>query len=434
MKQFFIVLKHEFTGYLKNKIFVGVTLLLVLALGIFLFFPRVREMLGGESRPNAPGISVSPVSYEPGGNGEAEQNDTPSGPILLLSGNYPEGIANVLRQNLDYQAREGSWTPDEIREQVKSGAAGRGLYFQTPDQFTLFTPPTSMYDSSEWDIHEAVTNTLKINLLREKGLNEEEAAGLVHLTASHDIEILGKDQETSFFYTYIMIFGLYMALILYGQMVATSVASEKSSRAMELLVTSAKPNALLFGKVLAACLAGLLQLALIFGSAMLFYRLNQSYWGSNSIIASFFRIPGSTLLYMLIFFLLGFLLYAMLYGAVGSTASKVEDINTSSMPITLLFIVGFFIVVFSITGGGRLDSVLMKIASFVPFTSPMAMFARVSMTDVPFWQVGLSLLILALSVVGVGILAARIYRVGVLLYGQPPKIGEILKMMRRRNL
>ena len=204
MKQFFIVLKHEFTGYLKNKIFVGVTLLLVLALGIFLFFPRVREMLGGESRPNAPGISVSPVSYEPGGNGEAEQNDTPSGPILLLSGNYPEGLADVLRLNLDYQAREGSWTTDEIREQVKSGAAGRGLYFQVPDQFTLFTPPTSMYDSSEWDIHEAVTNTLKINLLREKGLNEEEAAGLVHLTASHDIEILGKDQETSFFYTYII--------------------------------------------------------------------------------------------------------------------------------------------------------------------------------------------------------------------------------------
>ena len=113
--------------------------------------------------------------------------------------------------------------------------------------------------------------------------------------------------------------------------------------------------------------------------------------------------------------------------------SKVEDVNTSSMPITLLFIVGFYIVFFSISGGGRLDSALMKIASFLPITSPMAMFARVSMTEVPFWQIGLSLVILAVSVIGVGILAARIYRVGVLLYGQPPKIGEILKMMRRRN-
>lgn len=431
MKQFGIVLKHEFTGYLKNKIFVGVTLLLVLALGIFLFFPRIRGILSGEESRPGPSISVSPVSYEPGGNSEAEQNYTPSGPTLLLSGNYPEGLSSVLRLNLDYQAQEGSWTPEEIREQVKSGEAGRGLYFQAPDHFTFFTPPTSMYDSSEWEINEAVASTLKLNRLREKGLSDEEAAGIVQLAVSHEIEILGKDQESTFFYTYIMIFGLYMALILYGQMVATSVASEKSSRAMELLVTSAKPNALLFGKVLAACLAGLLQLTLIFGSAMLFYRLNQSYWGSNSIIASFFRIPGSTLLYMLLFFLLGFLLYAMLYGAVGSTASKVEDINTSSMPITLLFIVGFFIVVFSITGGGRLDSTLMKIASFVPFTSPMAMFARVSMTEVPFWQVGLSLLILAVSVIGTGILAARIYRVGVLLYGQPPKIGEILKMMRR---
>ncbi len=227
-----------------------------------------------------------------------------------------------------------------------------------------------------------------------------------------------------------MIFALYMVIIMYGQMVAMNVATEKSSRAMELLITSAKPVSMMFGKVIASCIAGLIQLVAVFGSSLLCFNLNKEYWADNLVIASIFDMPVDLFVYMLIFFTLGFFIYAFLYGAIGSTASKLEDINTSVMPITLVFVIAFIIVIFSMSSG-NVDSLLMKICSFVPFTSPMAMFTRVAMGSVPFYEIAISIVILICSVVGIGVISAKIYRVGVLLYGTTPKLGSILKAIKK---
>ena len=144
------------------------------------------------------------------------------------------------------------------------------------------------------------------------------------------------------------------------------------------------------------------------------------------IINSIFNMPPALLGYMLIFFILGFLIYAFLYGAIGSTASKLEDINTSVMPVTMLFVIAFVVVVFSFSAG-TVDTMLMKVCSFVPFTSPMAMFTRIAMSTVPVYEIVISIAVLVGSVAGVGFVSAKIYRVGVLLYGTTPKIGSIIK-------
>ena len=144
------------------------------------------------------------------------------------------------------------------------------------------------------------------------------------------------------------------------------------------------------------------------------------------IINSIFNMPLDLLIYMLLFFILGFLMYAFMFGAVGSTASKLEDINTSVMPITLLFVIGFLVVMLSMTSG-NVDTLLMKICSFIPFTSPMGMFTRIAMSTVPFYEILISILILIGSVIGIGVLSAKIYRVGVLLYGTTPKISSLIK-------
>lgn len=246
----------------------------------------------------------------------------------------------------------------------------------------------------------------------------------------HETLSLGQDQMQNFFYTYIMIFALYMVILLYGQMVATNVATEKSSRAMEVLITSAKPTSMMFGKVIASCLAGLIQLVAVFGSALLFFNLNKTYWGDNAIVSSIFNMPTSLLIYMLIFFLLGFFIYAFMYGAIGSTTSKLEDINTSVMPVTMLFIIAFIVVVFSLSSG-TVDNTLLKVCSYIPFTSPIAMFTRIAMSTVSFYEIAISIAILIVSAVGIGIISAKIYRVGVLLYGTTPKIGTVLKLIRK---
>ena len=121
-----------------------------------------------------------------------------------------------------------------------------------------------------------------------------------------------------------------------------------------------------------------------------------------------------------------------MYGAVGSTANKLEDINTSFMPINFLFIICFFITMFSMQGD-QIDSLLMKIASYVPFTSPMAMFTRIAMSNVMWYEILISVLILVGTVVGIGYLSAKIYRVGVLLYGTKIKMTKVLKMIFKKD-
>jgi ABC-2 type transport system permease protein len=150
------------------------------------------------------------------------------------------------------------------------------------------------------------------------------------------------------------------------------------------------------------------------------------------LIASIFDIPVELFIYLIVFFVLGFLIYDFLYGAVGSTASKLEDINTSVMPITYLFLIAFMVVIFSMTSGS-VDNTAMLVCSYIPFTSPMAMFTRICMSTVAWYEIAISIVILVGSTVGIGVLSAKIYRIGVLLYGTPPKISNIIKMVLKKQ-
>ena len=301
----------------------------------------------------------------------------------------------------------------------------------SPTACSYYVNSLSMYDTNTEVAQGVLQHLYWMNALVDSGISAEDAGEILNVEIESNVVNLGKDQFQNYFYTYIMIFALYMVILLYGQMVATNVATEKSSRAMELLITSARPTSIMFGKVIASCLAGLLQLAVVFGSAFLFYNINQSYWEDSAIVQSLFNIPAGLLIYMLIFFVLGFFIYASLYGAIGSTASKVEDINTSVMPLTFLFVIGLVVVIYSISSGD-VDNTVMTVCSYVPFTSPIAMFARISMSSTVAWyEIAISIGILAGSVAGIGVLAAKIYRVGVLLYGTTPRLGSILKAVWR---
>ena len=128
--------------------------------------------------------------------------------------------------------------------------------------------------------------------------------------------------------------------------------------------------------------------------------------------------------------MLGFFIYAFLFGALGSLANRSEDVNTLVLPVTMLFVVAFLVVMTSM-GSGTVDSPLMVVCSYIPFTSPMAMFTRIAMGSVAAWEIILSVAILIATTIGVGYLSAAIYRVGVLLYGKPPKLSELFRILKR---
>lgn len=409
MKQFGVIFRFELMNYLKNKVFVGVTIFLVALIAVVTFFPGIIAM------------------FEEDGEMTSDEH-----PIMLIStaAGDTKSVREVFAASFtgyDVCAADGSL--DEIRRRISSGEAECAFVLTGPTSYTYYVDNLSMYDDNISVADQVLQNVYRMNAMMQSGIAADQAGQILSTQIEHEVEKLGKDQMQNFFYTYIMIFALYMVILLYGQMVATNVATEKSSRAMEVLITSARPASMMFGKVIASCFAGFIQLVCVFGSALLFFQLNKSYWGDNAIINSIFNMPVGLLFYMLLFFVLGFFIYAFMYGAVGSTASKLEDINTSVMPITLLFIIAFMVVIFSMTSG-NVDNIWMIICSYIPFTSPMAMFTRIAMSTVPWYEIVISIVILIGSVFGVGIFSAKIYRVGVLLYGTTPRISAVIKSIR----
>ena len=408
MKQFGKILKFELKYYFKNKIFVGVTIFLVLAIAAVMFFPRITALFETE-----------------------DASDTPAELSVMLVKADDPAQADMVKQAFaaaftDYDVQIIDESNDIIKDKITSGDAECAFVMTDATAYTYYVNNLSMYDMNTEIANEVLQQIYQMNAMIGGGMTVEQATDVMNIQITSEVESLGKNQMENFFYTYIMIFALYMVILLYGQMVATNVATEKSSRAMEVLITSAKPTSMMFGKVLASCLAGFIQLVAVFGSALIFYNLNKSYWGDNMIIDSIFNIPPELLVYMLVFFILGFLIYAFMFGAVGSTASKLEDINTSVMPITMLFIVAFIVVMTSMSSGD-VDNTIMKVCSYIPFTSPMSMFTRIAMSTVPWYEIAISIAILVGATVGIGVLSAKIYRVGVLMYGTTPKISNIIK-------
>lgn len=409
MKQFRKIFNFELKYYLKNKVFAGVTVFLVLLIAVVMFFPRIMEAFksGDDSTESAADL-----------------------PVMLIKPDLSENtelITKIFAPAFpDYDVRCTDEELDSVKKKILSGDAECAFVMNGMTSYTYYVNNLSMYDMNTEVADELLRDLYRVNAMVENGMTAEQAGSVMSVQIEKNTESLGVDQMQNYWYTYIMIFALYMVILLYGQMVATNVATEKSSRAMELLITSAKPVSMMFGKVIASCFAGLIQLVAIFGTALVCFSLNKPYWGENMIINSIFNMPPALLGYMLIFFVLGFLIYAFLYGAIGSTASKLEDINTSVMPITMLFAIAFIVVVYSFSAG-TVDTLLMKVCSFVPFTSPMAMFTRIAMSTVPVYEIVISVAVLAASVIGVGYVSAKIYRVGVLLYGTTPKLGAIIK-------
>ena len=414
MKQFGKILKFELKGYLKNKVFVGITIFLVVAIAIVMFIPNII------------------AAFESDNEGDITPTDLPTMFVYAeddnLSATVKEYFGNAF---VEYNVKVAEGNVEDVKSEIVSGNAECAFVMTSVSSYTYYVNNLSMYDMNTEIANTVLQEVYRMNAMVQNGLTPEQAGEIMSVQIESGTEALGKNQAQNFFYTYIMIFALYIVILLYGQMVATNVATEKSSRAMEVLITSAKPTSMMFGKVLASCIAGFTQLVLVFGTAILLYNVNKEAL-SNPLIASIFDIPIELFIYLIIFFVLGFLIYAFMFGAIGSTASKLEDINTSVMPITFLFIIAFMVVMFSMSSGS-VDNTAMLVCSYIPFTSPMAMFTRICMSTVAWYEIAVSIAILIGSTIGIGILSAKIYRIGVLLYGMPPKFSNIMKTVFKKQ-
>lgn len=270
--------------------------------------------------------------------------------------------------------------------------------------------------------------------LQELGITSQQA-GVIFSSPTLNVEpVVGgalKDEKVQFqssALVYILLVLLYITILMYGVQVAMGVVEEKSSRVMEILITAVQPIELMMGKVLGVGLAGLTQYGLwvLSGLSVLLLggSLGQTLSGSGIDIAS---VPAATLFSFLLFFVLGYLLLASLYAALGSLVSRTEEVNSITGPLTIVMVGVYLVSIYAISNP---DAEFVRWLSFVPFFTPMLMFIRVALSNPALWEFILAVVILAATSLLFTWIAAKIYRVGVLLYGKRPSFREIARLLR----
>jgi len=222
---------------------------------------------------------------------------------------------------------------------------------------------------------------------------------------------------------------LYITLAVYGQVTMRSVLEEKTTRVVEILVSSARASQLLTGKILGVAGVGFTQFFIWTITAVLI----SAYGGAIAsavrpgVSLPQFHIPISLLIYALLFFLAGYFLYASLYAAVAATVSSDEELQQAQMPITLLIV--FALLLYPIILRDPASRAAF-IVSEIPFLSPILMVFRIGLQTPPFWQIALALALSVAATVGLVFVSAKIYRVGILMYGKRPSLVELLKWLK----
>jgi len=224
----------------------------------------------------------------------------------------------------------------------------------------------------------------------------------------------------------------FLTLVFYGLWVASGVVAEKSSRVMELLISAASVQQLVVGKILGIGLAGLTQVSLVLLPAIATMlasgRIGDALLGPDSGTgATLSALSPGLLAAFLVYFVLGFALYAALYAAAGSLLSREEDLQTVALPLSIPAVAGYFPAVLALSGS---TSGLIRFASYVPLWSPFVMMSRLAVGRVEPWELVVSIGLLVLTVPLVTLAAIRVYRAGVVMYGQPPSPRTFWRAIR----
>jgi ABC-2 type transport system permease protein len=247
---------------------------------------------------------------------------------------------------------------------------------------------------------------------------------LVKVTKEGEVEEKGQ----TFAIAIVMMFLLYMTILIYGVQTMQSVQEEKSTRVVEVLVSSIRPFHLLAGKLIGVGGVSLTQILVwaTLGSLVGAYGSTVVATLDPTTSIPHIQIPWATLAYFVVFYLLGYFLYASLYAAVGAMVSSNEEAQHLATPINLLLAFTPIMLVSIVQSPNSTASLLL---SMVPFFAPVLMVLRIGLQTPPSWQIGLSLALMVLTTLGLTYLSARIYRVGILMYGKKPSVAELLRWL-----
>ena len=282
-------------------------------------------------------------------------------------------------------------------------------------------------------IGRSVSDAVVARRLHDRGLRIDNVSEVVR---SVDLKLVkvtkqGETEERgqTFVVAVALAMVLYITLIMYGVLTMRSVLEEKTIRIVEVLASAAEPFQLMAGKILGVGAVGLTQYLIWALTAALLASYGAALAAAFRPGASFprFHVPPSLLVYFVVFFLCGYFLYASLFAAIGASASNEQDAQQLQWPVMLPIICSF--VMFNFVLRDPNSSVAVAL-SLIPFFTPILMTLRLSVQTPPSWQIGLSIALTAVTSVGVVYFSAKIYRVGLLMYGKRPSLVELFRWLK----
>jgi len=421
MRKIWLIFKREYITRVRTKAFIIGTLALpvlsILVLGISVF------VSGGTS-----GYKVKiAIVDEVGGLGNAVEMS------LKESKSQFQPEVDVV-EIVDHPSPQ---IEEYFNAQVKNGDLGGFLVLPkglaTGTASAQFHARTYRAMSLLGPIQRAVSGAIISHRLAEEGKKTGTMKNMFELARVRLINVTSQNQHKSndntFAIAIIAGMVLYMTLIVYGMSTMRSVMEEKSTRIIEILVSSIRPFDLLTGKIVSVAAVALTQylvwavtIGVLFASASGFAQILRPGAAPPEV-----SLSPSFLIYLVIFFLSGYFLYAALYAAAGAIVSTDEEAHQVQMPLTLLIVCSFLL--FNVILNDP-NSTLSVVLSIMPFLSPILMTLRIAIETPPFWQIALALTLSTLTTIWVIRISAKIYRVGILMYGKRPSLRELRRWLR----
>ncbi len=419
MKAIWTIIKREYKEAVFKKSFIIITLLMPIFLIIVGLAPSMLVMMESEEPVKVNVIDQSAIVYS---QLEIALNDTlKDGSVKYILNEIPlmsdlDSIIKVQKELIETDKIDGFlFIPVNVKEK---------------NTIEYFTKNVANFNVN-YRIKDAVEEIIRNHRIEKSGLDPEYIS---ELTKEMDIKTFkivkgGVEQERSFgeeyFSTFIFVLFLYMTLILSGTNIMRSIILEKSTRIIELLLSTTSAFRMMAGKILGQGFVGVTQYIIwaVFGITITLY-------GNRFLPISddFLNFAPIIFVYFVIFYILGYFVYAILYAAVGAMVNTDQEGQQLSTPLIMLLIIPILTLTFVVKNP---DSTIVTTISLIPFFSPIIMFARINLSSPGIMEIGGSIALLIITIIFLIWLVSKIYRVGILMYGKRPNLPEIIKWLNK---
>jgi ABC-2 type transport system permease protein len=444
MRKFLTVVKREYVQRVRAKMFIVSTILLPVVMSLFGLVPAIILNIDAGDPLRVAVIDQTGKMFAPLQAAffleEEEVAEPQQSPAPQAANSPRRGMSRMGSRSFQLTEVKMDGRPiEEVRGELDQHLRTKQLdgYLILPADF-LTTGRAEFFNNNPGDmlsrgiLSSSLTRALREQRLVEANVGAETRRDLFRRVELQAVKIGATGEERDSGGSFILVFGvgfiMYLAILMYGQVILGAVIEEKETRIAEILFSSVKPFTLMMGKLVGVSLVAVTQLCIWATAFAAFAFYGVSLLMSRGLPSTIPNIPFSHYIYFVLFFLLGYFIYATIYALVGSMVTTAQEGGQLAMPIILILIVSFYLF---LPVSRSPDSAFSFWVSMLPFSAPVAMLVRIVTQTPPFWQIALSLLIGFSTVLLIMWFASRVYRVGMLMYGKRVSLPEAWRWVRQ---